>query len=147
MIFEVECDTTKRTHGPDAHTYCLFYCIRLHTRYPTILKFTFPLSLQKVLRCGSVGCCSPPASAGWLMKETRSSSPQSCVRSCQSSGHFPSPVNRWLATPDTTATSWIVTLLETNIIGTITYHYHWNCSWNREQELKHISIRLKVPAD
>ena len=30
MIFEVECDTTKRrTHGPDAHTYCLFYCIRL----------------------------------------------------------------------------------------------------------------------
>ena len=20
--------TNKRTHGPDAHTYCLFYCIR-----------------------------------------------------------------------------------------------------------------------
>ena len=30
VIFEVECDKrTKRTHGPDAHTYCLFYCIRL----------------------------------------------------------------------------------------------------------------------
>ena len=29
MIFEVECYTTKRrTYGQDAHTYCLFYCIR-----------------------------------------------------------------------------------------------------------------------
>ena len=29
VIFEVECDKrTKRTHGPDAHTYCLFYSIR-----------------------------------------------------------------------------------------------------------------------
>ena len=31
MIFEVECDelTNLRTYGLDAHTYCLFYSIRL----------------------------------------------------------------------------------------------------------------------
>ena len=29
MIFEVKCDEERRTYGPDPHTYCLFYSIRL----------------------------------------------------------------------------------------------------------------------
>jgi len=38
VIFEVECD--ERTYRLDAHTYCLFYCIRLSKYDPTIfLKY------------------------------------------------------------------------------------------------------------
>ena len=55
----------------------------LHT--VDIQQFTFPLSLQKVLRCGSVGWCSPPASAG-LINEGNQELLQSSVLCLELSG-------------------------------------------------------------
>ena len=50
MIFEVKCDertkNEERTNGPDAHTYCLFYSIRLwrvHFKVAEVVRLLFKL--------------------------------------------------------------------------------------------------------